>query len=347
MVEQPYTVCRPVTTCRQEVVESAAITSGSTPTVPGPVVERQVQVPVEDCGCEPARLFGCLHHKKKVTATVAVQCPPRTVSQRVFVSRPVVRDVSETRYVRETMVRQVPVQTCRMVAEERVETIPVTTCQYVAEERVEPYEVRTCQMVAEERVETIPVTTCQYRRRGAGRALRGPDLRDGRRGAGRDHPRHHLPVRRRGAGRALRGPDLPDGGRGAGRDDPRDDLPVCRRGATSRRVPVTTCRMVAETASRQVPVCVPEQVPVTVNRCVARVVPRTDRRAAVHDGPGGRPDLPVLQLTGGIEQSDDQDEGEALKIPRPRLLSRANRSDEERRVWPARRFKSPGRDRAS
>ena len=54
--------------------------------------------------------------------------------------------------------------------------------------------------------------------------------------------------------------------------------------------------MVAETASRQVPVCVPEQVPVTVNRCVARLVPRTDRRAAVHDGPGRRPDLPVVQL---------------------------------------------------
>ena len=112
-------------------------------------------------------------------------------------------------------------------------------------------------------------------------------------------------------------------------------------------VPVTTCRMVAETASRQVPVCVPEQVPVTVNRCVARGRPAAGRRAAVHDGPGGRPDLPVLQLTGGIEQSNDQDEGEAPEFPRPRLLSCANRSDEDRRVWPAGRFKYLGRDRAS
>ena len=39
-------------------------------------------------------------------------------------SRPVVRNVTETRYVRETMVRQVPVTTCRYVAEERVESIP-------------------------------------------------------------------------------------------------------------------------------------------------------------------------------------------------------------------------------
>ena len=40
-------------------------------------------------------------------------------------------------------------------------------------------------------------------------------------------------------------------------------------------VPVTTCRMVAETATRQVPVTVADQIPVTLNRCVAQVVPRT------------------------------------------------------------------------
>ncbi len=102
---------------------------------------------------------------------MAVQCPPRVVSQRVFVSRPVVRNVTETRYVRETMVRQVPVTSCRYVAEERVESIPVTTCSYVAEEHVEPYQVRTCQLCS--------------------------------RGARRIDPRHHLLVRRRGASRAL------------------------------------------------------------------------------------------------------------------------------------------------
>ncbi len=234
MVEQPYTVCRPVTTCRQEVVETGYYERQYT-TVPGPVVERKVRVPVAGMRLRAAGLFGCLHHKKKVTATVAVQCPPRTVSQRVFVSRPMVRNVSETRYVRETMVRQVPVQTCRMVAEERVQTIPVTTCQYVAEEHVEPYEVQTCQMVAEERVQTIPVTTCQYVSRGARRALPGADLRDGGGGAGADHPRDHLPVRRRGARRALRGPDLPDGGRGASPDGPRHHLSVCQRAACRTR----------------------------------------------------------------------------------------------------------------
>ena len=99
-----------------------------------------------------------------------MQCPPRMVRQRVFVSRPVVRDVSETRYVRETMVRQVPVTTCRYVAEERVETIPVTTCQYVAEERAEPYEVRTCRYVPEERVEIDPGDHMPVRGRRARRA---------------------------------------------------------------------------------------------------------------------------------------------------------------------------------
>jgi hypothetical protein len=52
---------------------------------------------------------------------------------------------------------------------------------------------------------------------------------------------------------------------------------TCSYAAEERaeRVPVRTCRMVAETASRQVAVCVPEQVPVTVNRVVARQVART------------------------------------------------------------------------
>ncbi len=201
MVDQPYTVCRPVTTCRQEVVECGHYERQYT-TVPGPVVERKVRVPVEECGCQSPGLFGCLH-RKKVTATVAVQCPPRIVSQRVFVSRPMVRTVSETRYVRETMIRQVPVQTCRMVAEERVETIPVTTCQYVAEEHVEPYEVRTCRMVAEEQVETIPVTTCQYV---AEEHVEPYEVRTCQMVAEErveTDPRHHLPVRRRGARRAL------------------------------------------------------------------------------------------------------------------------------------------------
>ena len=134
-----------------------------------------------------------------MTATVAVQCPPRMVSQRVFVSRPVVRNVTETRYVRETMVRQVPVTTCRYVAEERVESIPVTTCSYVAEERVEPYQVRTCQYVAEERVETIPVTTCSYTTEERVEPYEVRTLRDGRRGACRSDPRDHLLVRDRGA----------------------------------------------------------------------------------------------------------------------------------------------------
>ena len=209
---------------------SAATTSGSTRWFPGRSSSgrcafRSRRRPAIRAGSSVAST------SQKVTATVAVQCPPRMVSQRVFVSRPVVRNVSETRYVRETMVRQVPVTTCRYVAEERVETIPVTTCQYVAEERVEPYEVRTCQYVPEERVETIPVTTCQYV---AEEHVEPYEVRKCEMVAeerSRDDPRHHLPVRRRGARRALRGAHLPVRCRGAGRDDPGHDLPVRRRAA--------------------------------------------------------------------------------------------------------------------
>ena len=46
VVEQPYTVCRPVTTVSQETVECGYYQRQYT-MVPGPVVERQVRVPVE------------------------------------------------------------------------------------------------------------------------------------------------------------------------------------------------------------------------------------------------------------------------------------------------------------
>src|SRR3954465_11022063 len=75
MVSQPYTVCRPVTTTRQVVEECGYFETQKT-VVPGRVYERQVKVPVEDCGCEPRGFLSCLH-KKKVWTTVAVQAPPR------------------------------------------------------------------------------------------------------------------------------------------------------------------------------------------------------------------------------------------------------------------------------
>ncbi|MEW4571532.1 hypothetical protein AB1L88_26975, partial [Tautonia sp. JC769] len=109
MVEQTYKVLRPVVTQR-EVVQECGAYETQMEVVPGPIVQRRVPVPVDPCS-RPHGLLGCLHHKKKAFATVAVQCPPRTVSRRVFVSRPVVRTVSETSYVAETRVRQVPVQT--------------------------------------------------------------------------------------------------------------------------------------------------------------------------------------------------------------------------------------------
>src|SRR5208337_2484491 len=68
MVEQPYTVCRPVTTVRQETVECGYYERQYI-TVPGPVVERRVRVPVQECDLcgeeQPRGLLGCLHHKRK------------------------------------------------------------------------------------------------------------------------------------------------------------------------------------------------------------------------------------------------------------------------------------------
>ena len=82
MVEQPYTVCRPVTTVRQ-VVEECGYYETQMVTVPGPVVERQVRIPVDPCdSCErPARSCSAASTRRRRYATVAVQCPPRNVCQ--------------------------------------------------------------------------------------------------------------------------------------------------------------------------------------------------------------------------------------------------------------------------
>ena len=69
---------------------SAAITSGNTPRFPGRSSKNRSASPLKTRAIRAGSL-SCFH-KRKVTATVAVQCPPRVVSQRVFVSRPVVRE---------------------------------------------------------------------------------------------------------------------------------------------------------------------------------------------------------------------------------------------------------------
>ena len=174
MVEQPYTVCRPVTTTRQEIgrvrLLRAAVTHGPRP-------GRRAQGPRPGAGMR--RLRGA--------AARALRLPPQEEGDRhrrrpvpaadglpaVFVSRPVVRDVTETTYVRETMTRQVPFRPA-VVAEERVENVPGHHLPDVAEERVEPYEVRTCNFVARGAGRELPGPDLQLRRRGAGPALRGP-----------------------------------------------------------------------------------------------------------------------------------------------------------------------------
>ena len=129
MVEEPYTICRPVTTSRK-IVEQCGYWETRFETIPGPVIERQVAV--DPCGGVYATKRG--HHcgTPVCTTTVAVQCPPRVVRRRVYVPQAVERDVTETRYVAETALRQVPVQTCSYVNEEHVENVPVTRVGWFA-----------------------------------------------------------------------------------------------------------------------------------------------------------------------------------------------------------------------
>src|SRR4051794_5927130 len=81
MVSQPYSVMKPVTTVRQ-VTEECGYYERQLVTVPGPVVNQCVSVPVEDCACPGLLRCG---HRRRAVATVAVQTPPRTICQTVFV----------------------------------------------------------------------------------------------------------------------------------------------------------------------------------------------------------------------------------------------------------------------
>ena len=161
-----------------------------------------------DCDCGPACSAACTGGRLWRPSPCSAR--PGPSARRVYVSRPVVRNISETRYVCETMTRQVPVQTCTMVAEERVENCPVTTCRWSPRSASSPTKSAPARWSPRSGSRSCPVTTCTDGRRGAGRALRGSHLHDGGRGARRELPRHHLHDGRRGAGRALRGSDLPD-----------------------------------------------------------------------------------------------------------------------------------------
>ena len=216
MVDQPYTVCRPVTTVRQEVRECGYYERQYT-TVPGPIVEQQGPRSGRATPCDSCGLFSCFH-KRKVTATVAVQCPPRTVVPARL--RVAARGAQRHRDPLRPRNHGAPGARDDLPLRRRGtgrERSPSPPAQYVAEERVEPYEVRTCQYVSPRSgsrrsrsppastsprnassptrcararwsprsgSRSIPVTTCSVRRRGACRALRGP----------------HLPVRFRRAG---------------------------------------------------------------------------------------------------------------------------------------------------
>ena len=170
MVEQPYTVCRPVTTSARRS-RSAATTSVNTPMVPGPVVEAKVRVPVQEAACESCGLFGCFHQQKRVTATVAVQCPPRMVSAaslRVAPGGPQrLRDPLRPRNDGPPGARRRPAATWRRSGSSRSPSPPASTSPRSASSRTRS---APASMVAEERVEIDPGDDLPVRRRRARRA---------------------------------------------------------------------------------------------------------------------------------------------------------------------------------
>src|SRR5205807_2277128 len=64
------------------------------------------------------------------------------------------------RMVPETIVKQVPVTTCRMLAERRQQVIPCQRVHMVPEVMEREVAVTTCKMVQEICTRTVPVTTC-------------------------------------------------------------------------------------------------------------------------------------------------------------------------------------------
>jgi hypothetical protein len=136
MVEQQYTVCKPVSTTRQ-VTEICM-----QPTT------QLVSVPTKGhcgiCGKNPCG-GGC-----------------KTVAQTCYTPVPVVKNVVETQMVREVQTRQVPVTTCQMTYEDKVEDVKVTQCRMVQEVVTEKRTVVVgFQCVPKTITKKVPVMSCE------------------------------------------------------------------------------------------------------------------------------------------------------------------------------------------
>jgi hypothetical protein len=94
---------------------------------------------------------------------VCVQCPPRKVCKKVWVSEMKQQTVDCVRYERECVTKQVPCTVCRYVSQPETRTCSHTTCQMVSEQKVRTCTYTTCTMVPEQ-----VHKTCTYRPHGAG-----------------------------------------------------------------------------------------------------------------------------------------------------------------------------------
>jgi hypothetical protein len=135
-VDRAYSVCRPVTTTRE--VPGVAY-QATTQVVAVPTVSHS------NGGCG----LGLLCGKKRGLSTCG-GCQYQT--QTCYTPVPTTRTVSETHYVRETQMQQVPVTTCRWVTDTQTIMRTVTTCRVVCEQKVVTNYVKSC------RYETVPVT---------------------------------------------------------------------------------------------------------------------------------------------------------------------------------------------
>jgi len=90
---------------------------------------------------------------------VTAQVPQTSMVPRTEVRRVPVQTV---RYENQEMVREVPMQVCKMITEEQVRRVPVTTYKQVVERVEKKTPVQVCKMITEEIVKQVPVTTMKY-----------------------------------------------------------------------------------------------------------------------------------------------------------------------------------------
>ena len=197
--------------------------------------------------------------------------------EQVFVSRPVVRSVSETTYVQQTRTETVPVQRTVEVSESRTEMVPVTVNVQVSEQQprtkqvpvtvnepkqvIEKVPVTTTVLVPEERTEMVPTVQSKEVTEDVTPASRG----HGSRANSRDHDRH-----------AAKAGDV----------NVIQQVPVDVPVQVATTIMITQRRAVTEYVNKQVAVSVPEQVPVTVMTTQQRQVPRQVAVTRLRHGPG-------------------------------------------------------------